>query len=158
MRIGTGFDVHKFAENRKLILGGVDIPYEFGLAGHSDADVLCHAIADSLLGCLALGDIGKFFPDTDDKYKGMDSLVLLKEVYDKIKEKGYVLVNIDSTIMCQKPKLAPHIDAMRENLSKVLDADIGQIGVKATTTEKLGFTGRAEGIAVMASALIEKAK
>lgn len=155
MRIGTGFDVHKFAENRKLILGGVEIPYDLGLAGHSDADVLCHAIADSLLGCLALGDIGKFFPDTDDKYKGMNSLLLLKEVYDKIQDHGYKIVNIDSTIICQKPKLAPHIDAMRDNIARILSTDLDRIGVKATTTENLGFTGRAEGIAVMASALIE---
>ncbi len=155
-RIGNGFDVHAFAEERKLILGGVNIPYELGLAGHSDADVLCHAIADSLLGCLSLGDIGKFFPDTDPKYKGMNSLFLLKEVYDKIKSLGYCLINVDSTIICQKPKLAGYIQEMKINISRVLEVNPDDIGVKATTTEKLGFTGRSEGIAVIANALIQK--
>ncbi|MDH4127379.1 MAG: 2-C-methyl-D-erythritol 2,4-cyclodiphosphate synthase [Spirochaetota bacterium] len=156
MRIGNGFDVHRFVQNRKLILGGVEIPYEYGLEGHSDADVLCHAIADSLLGALSLGDIGKFFPDTDAKYKGMDSLILLKEVYSKVKSLHYAIVNVDTTIICQKPKLAQYIDNMKSNIARVLDVYDDSIGIKATTTEGLGFTGRAEGIAVIANVLIQK--
>lgn len=156
IRIGNGFDVHRFVQNRKLILGGVEIPYEYGLEGHSDADVLCHAIADSLLGALSLGDIGKFFPDTDAKYKGMDSLILLKEVYSKVKSLHYAIVNVDTTIICQKPKLAQYIDNMKSNIARVLDVYNDSIGIKATTTEGLGFTGRAEGIAVIANVLIQK--
>jgi len=156
MRIGNGFDVHGFARDRKLILGGVEIPYEFGLMGHSDADVLCHAVADSLLGALALGDIGKFFPDTDEKYKGMDSLLLLEEVYEKVRSLGFRLSNVDSTIICQKPRLADYIEDMRKNIASVLKVSVDQVGVKATTTEKLGFCGRSEGIAVMASCLVNK--
>jgi len=156
IRIGNGFDVHRFVQNRKLILGGVEIPYEYGLEGHSDADVLCHAIADSLLGALSLGDIGKFFPDTDAKYKGMDSLILLKEVYSKVKSLHYAIVNVDTTIICQKPKLAQYIDNMKSNIARVLDVYDDSIGIKATTTEGLGFTGRAEGIAVIANVLIQK--
>ncbi len=156
IRIGNGFDVHRFAENRRLVLGGVEIPYKLGLEGHSDADVLCHAIADSLLGCLALGDIGIFFPDTDSQYKGMSSLLLLKEVYKKVKKLGYTLINIDSTIICQKPRLSPYIKEMQYNISSVLELSPGSIGIKSTTTEGLGFTGRSEGIAVLANTLIQK--
>ena len=156
IRIGNGFDVHKLVQNRKLILGGVEIPYDMGLEGHSDADALCHAIADSLLGALSLGDIGKFFPDTDEKYKNMNSLILLKEVYNKIKRMNYSLVNLDSTIICQKPKLAQYIDKMKDNIAVVLEVSSDLIGVKATTTEKLGFTGRSEGIAVIANVLVQE--
>ena len=147
MRIGHGYDVHKLVENRKLILGGVDIPYEKGLLGHSDADVLLHAISDSLLGAAALGDIGKLFPDNDPQYKGADSLVLLQRVYEAVKEKGYEIGNIDATVLAQRPKLRPYIDTMRENIAKALDVDIDRISVKATTEEGLGFTGKGEGIA-----------
>ena len=147
MRIGHGYDVHKLVENRKLILGGVDIPYEKGLLGHSDADVLLHAISDSLLGALALGDIGKLFPDNDPQYKGADSLVLLQRVYEAVKEKGYEITNIDATVLAQRPKLRPYIDTMRENIAKALDVDVDLISVKATTEEGLGFTGKGEGIA-----------
>lgn len=155
-RIGHGYDVHRLTENRKLILGGVCIPYEKGLLGHSDADVLLHAIADSLLGALALGDIGKHFPDTDPKYKDADSLKLLSHVKELIAENGYMTGNIDATILCQKPKLAPFIPAMRENIAKVLDTDISAVSVKATTEEKLGFTGSGEGIAAHCVALLVK--
>ncbi len=158
IRIGNGFDVHPFVLNRKLILGGVEIPYSFGLDGHSDADVLCHAIADSLLGCLALGDIGKFFPDSDIRYKGMDSLSLLSQVYDKVKGLKYDIVNIDSTIICEKPKLLPYINDMRYNISHNLNIPFNSISVKATTTEGLGFIGRIEGIGVMANTLIREIK
>ena len=147
MRIGHGYDVHKLVENRKLILGGVDIPYEKGLLGHSDADVLLHAISDSLLGALALGDIGKLFPDNDPQYKGADSLVLLQRVYEAVKEKGYEITNIDATVLAQRPKLRPYIDTMRENIAKALDVDVDLISVKATPEEGLGFTGKGEGIA-----------
>lgn len=156
IRIGHGYDVHAFAEDRKCIIGGVDIPCEKGLLGHSDADVLLHAISDSLLGAAALGDIGKHFPDTDPKFKGADSLVLLKNVVDLIGEKGYHVVNIDATIIAQMPKMAPHINKMRENIAKVLDVDIDFVNVKATTEEKLGFTGRKEGISAHCVCLIEK--
>ncbi len=156
IRIGHGYDVHAFAENRKCIIGGVDISCEKGLLGHSDADVLLHAISDSLLGAAALGDIGKHFPDTDPEFKGADSLVLLKNVVDLIKEKGYHVVNIDATIIAQMPKMAPHIEKMRENIAKVLDVDIDAVNVKATTEEKLGFTGRKEGISAHCVSLIEK--
>ncbi len=154
MRIGHGYDVHRLVEDRKLILGGVEIEYEKGLLGHSDADVLTHAIMDSLLGALALGDIGKHFPDTDDAYKGADSLYLLSCVNKLIKEKGAEIENIDSTILCQKPKLAKHIQSMRENIAKVLEIDVDKVSVKATTEEGLGFTGNGEGIAVHAISLI----
>lgn len=147
MRIGHGYDVHKLVENRKLILGGVDIPYEKGLLGHSDADVLLHAISDSLLGAAALGDIGKLFPDNDPQYEGADSLVLLQRVYEAVKEKGYEISNIDATVLAQRPKLRPYIDTMRENIAKALEVDVDRISVKATTEEGLGFTGKGEGIA-----------
>ncbi len=156
IRIGNGYDVHAFAEGRKIILGGVEIPFEMGLQGHSDADVLCHAIADSLLGALALGDIGHFYPDHDKQYEGMDSLILLKEVYEKVKGLNYVLINTDSVIICQKPKLAKYIKEMRTNISCTLGVSMDSISVKATTTEGLGFTGRSEGIAVLAHTLIQE--
>ncbi len=155
MRIGHGYDVHKFAENRKLILGGTEIPYEFGLLGHSDADVLVHAIMDSLLGAAALGDIGKLFPDTDEKYKGADSMLLLKEVCRVLADNGYSIVNIDSTVIAQKPKLKPYIDTMRENIASVCGVDVSCVSVKATTEEKLGFTGRLEGVSAHAVCLID---
>ena len=156
MRIGHGYDVHRLCEERKLILGGVDIPYEKGLLGHSDADVLVHAVMDSLLGALALGDIGKHFPDTDPNYSGADSIVLLKHVYNLIKENGYRLVNLDATILAQKPKLSPYIDSMRKNIAEAMDCDISQVSVKATTEEKLGFTGEGLGISSHCVCLLEK--
>ena len=156
MRIGHGYDVHKLVENRKLIIGGVDIPHEKGLLGHSDADVLLHAIADALLGATALGDIGKLFPDSDPKLKNADSLVLLKKVATRIYCAGYRIVNIDSTVLAQEPKLAPHILKMRANISHALDIDIGCVSVKATTEEGLGFSGEKLGIAAHAVCLIEK--
>ncbi|MCQ2513657.1 MAG: 2-C-methyl-D-erythritol 2,4-cyclodiphosphate synthase [Ruminococcus sp.] len=155
MRIGHGYDVHKFADERKLILGGVEIPYEKGLLGHSDADVLVHAIMDSLLGAAALGDIGKLFPDTDDRFKGADSILLLKEVCRVLAENGYKIVNIDSTVIAQQPKLKPHIENMRLIIANACGVDISCISVKATTEEKLGFTGRLEGISAHAVCLIE---
>lgn len=154
IRIGHGYDVHRLTEDRKLILGGVEIPYEKGLLGHSDADVLLHSISDALLGALALGDIGKHFPDTDPAYKGADSLKLLSHVVMLIKDKGYKIGNIDATILCQKPKLAPYIENMRNNIAIACETDISNISVKATTEEKLGFTGSGEGIAVHSVALI----
>ncbi len=157
MRIGHGYDVHKFAEGRRLILGGVDVPYEKGLLGHSDADVLAHAIMDALLGAAALGDIGKLFPDTDDRFKGADSLMLMREVCLVLKANGWRIVNVDSTVIAQAPKLRPYIDAMRENLAAACGVDASQISVKATTEERLGFTGRLEGISAHAVCLIEKA-
>ena len=156
MRIGIGYDVHKLVENRKLIIGGVTIPHEKGLDGHSDADVLVHAIMDSLLGALAMGDIGKFFPDTDMKYKGVDSMLLLKEVASFIDEKGYKIGNIDSVIIAQQPKMAPFIDSMRVRIAQVLEIDVEQVGVKATTTEHLGFEGRKEGISSSSVAILFK--
>lgn len=156
IRIGHGYDVHRLVENRDLILGGVKIEHTLGLLGHSDADVLLHAISDSLLGALALGDIGKHFPDTDSRYKGADSLKLLIAVYGLIKEQGYRIVNLDATVLAQKPKLAPHIPAMRQNIASALECSVEQISVKATTEEKLGFTGKEEGIAAHAVCLIEK--
>ncbi|AKL97081.1 2-C-methyl-D-erythritol 2,4-cyclodiphosphate synthase IspF [Clostridium aceticum] len=150
MRIGLGYDVHKLVENRKLILGGVTIPYEKGLLGHSDADVLLHAIKDALLGAAALGDIGKHFPDTDEKYRGVDSLKLLEEVAKMLLQKGYVVNNIDTTIIAQRPKVASYIEGMRENIAGALDISIHQVNVKATTTEGLGFEGQGEGIAAQA--------
>ncbi len=156
MRIGHGYDVHRLTENRKLILGGVEIPYEKGLLGHSDADVLLHAIADAMLGALALGDIGKFFPDNDPKYKGADSLLLLKAVNDFIKAEGYQVGNIDATVIAQAPKLRPYIDTMRENIAKACDTEVENISVKATTEERLGFTGSGEGISAHAVCILEK--
>lgn len=154
MRVGMGYDVHKLVENRKLILGGVEIQHEKGLLGHSDADVLLHAIMDSILGALALGDIGKHFPDTDEKYKGADSMKLLKFVYNLIKEKGYTVRNLDATIIAQAPKMAPYIQTMRYNIAKVLNTDIDNINVKATTEEGLGFTGNKEGISAQSICLL----
>ena len=155
MRIGHGYDVHKFAENRKLILGGVEIPYELGLLGHSDADVLVHAIMDSLFGAAALGDMGKHFPDTDEKYKGADSILLLKEVCRIIDENGYKICNIDSTVIAQKPKLKDYIPQMRQIIADACNIDITCVNVKATTEEKLGFTGRLEGVSAHAVCLID---
>lgn len=157
MRIGHGYDVHKLVEGRKLILGGVDIPHDKGLLGHSDADVLLHAISDALLGAAALGDIGKLFPDTDAKYEGADSLVLLKRVATRLSCSGWRIVNVDSTVLAQAPKLAPHISKMRSNIARALELDIDAVSVKATTEEGLGFTGERLGIAAHAVCLIEKA-
>jgi len=156
MRIGHGYDVHCLVEGRKLILGGVDIPWEKGLLGHSDADVLLHAISDAILGAIGEGDIGRHFPDTDLRYKGADSLKLLGHVMRLADVKGYRLGNVDATIVAQRPKLAPHIPVMRENIAAVLGADIDRVNVKATTTEELGFAGRGEGIAAYAVALMER--
>ncbi|MDF2882171.1 MAG: ispF [Clostridiaceae bacterium] len=156
MRVGLGYDVHKLVENRKLILGGVLIPYENGLLGHSDADVLIHAIMDSLLGAAALGDIGMHFPDTDAKYSGISSLLLLKYVKDLLDEANYIICNIDATIIAQKPKMSPFIPEMRSNISSALAIDIGLINVKATTEEGLGFTGNGQGISSQCICLIEK--
>ena len=146
MRVGMGYDVHRLVEGRKLIMGGVDIPFEKGLLGHSDADVLLHAIADALLGAAALGDIGKHFPDSDPAYKGISSLILLGKVGDLLTGQGFLIENIDATIIAQAPKMRPHIDTMRQNIADALGIDISQVNVKATTEEKLGFTGREEGI------------
>lgn len=156
IRIGQGFDVHQLVEGRKLIIGGVEIPYEKGLLGHSDADVLLHTIADAVLGALGLGDIGKHFPDTDEAFKGADSQVLLRHVWKLARERGYTLGNVDATIMAQKPKMAPYIEEMRLSIANCLEADVAQVNVKATTTEKLGFTGRGEGIAAMAVVLLQR--
>lgn len=156
MRIGLGYDVHRLVEERKLILGGVDIPYKKGLLGHSDADVLVHAIMDSLLGASALGDIGKHFPDTDPKYKGISSISLLEEVGKLLVKNGYSINNIDSTIIAQKPKMAPHIQTMRENIANALKINLDQINVKATTEEGLGFTGKEEGISSQSICLLSK--
>ena len=155
-RMGHGFDVHQLVAGRKCIIGGVDIPYERGLLGHSDADVLLHAICDALLGAAALGNIGKHFPDSDARYKGIDSRELLRHVGALIKERGYAVGNIDATIIAQAPKMAPHIAAMVKNISGDLAIDAGQVNVKATTTEQLGFTGRGEGIAAEAVCVIAK--
>lgn len=154
MRVGTGYDVHRLVEDRKLIIGGVEIPHEKGLLGHSDADVLLHAVMDSILGALALGDIGKHFPDTDEKFKGADSIKLLEHVYNLIKDRGYVIGNVDCTIIAQSPKMAPHIENMRINISKALDTSIDNINVKATTEEGLGFTGAKEGISAQSICLL----
>ena len=154
-RFGMGYDVHQLVEGRKLIIGGVDIPFEKGLLGQSDADVLLHAISDALLGAAALGDIGKHFPDTDERYKGADSLKLLEEVGRLLAEKGYTVGNVDATIVAQKPKMAPHIPVMRENIARVLHVDVDRINVKATTEEHLGFTGSGQGISAYAVAGIE---
>lgn len=155
-RIGHGFDVHAFESGRPLIMGGIDIPHDMGLKGHSDADVLLHTMADAILGALALGDIGKFFPDTDEAYKDMDSKVLLSEVVDMMEKKGYRIGNIDAVIMAEKPKFRPYIDDMREVSASLLKTEEGNVNIKATTTEKLGFTGRGEGIASEAVVLLEK--
>ncbi|MEE3467915.1 MAG: 2-C-methyl-D-erythritol 2,4-cyclodiphosphate synthase [Eubacterium sp.] len=155
MRIGSGYDVHRLVEGRKLILGGVTIPHTLGLLGHSDADVLLHAITDAILGAAALGDIGLHFPDTDEQWKGADSRKLLDMAYEKVKNKGYELENLDATILAQKPKLRPYIDEMRKNIATTLGVDIDQVNVKATTEEGLGFTGSEEGIAVQAVALLK---
>ena len=155
MRIGSGYDVHRLVEERDLILGGVKIPYALGLLGHSDADVLLHAIMDSILGAAALGDIGKHFPDSDPKYKGISSIKLLTHVKELLKETGYKISNIDATIIAQAPKMAPHIPQMRENIAKALEIDINQINVKATTEEGLGFTGEGKGISSQSICLLE---
>ena len=155
MRIGHGYDVHKLVEGRKCIIGGVDIPSKLGLLGHSDADVLLHSISDAILGAAAMGDIGHLFPDTDDKWKGADSLKLLEEVVRQVSLKGYKIINIDSTILAQVPKMAPYIEQMRENIAKVCNIDFDLVSVKATTEEGLGFTGKKEGIAVHAVCLID---
>ena len=156
MRIGMGYDVHKLVNDRDLILGGVKIPYELGLLGHSDADVLLHAIMDALLGASALGDIGKHFPDTDIKYKGISSIALLKEVGKLLQENNFIIGNIDSTIIAQKPKMAPHIPTMRQNIANALNISLDQINVKATTEEGLGFTGEGLGISSQAICLLTK--
>ena len=156
MRVGMGYDVHKLVEGRDLIIGGVRIPHTLGLLGHSDADVLLHAIMDALLGAAGLGDIGKHFPDTDPQYKGISSMKLLSHVAELIREKGYVVENIDATIIAQRPKMRPHIDQMRENMAKALKIDVDQINVKATTEEGLGVTGSGEGISSQAICAIEK--
>ena len=156
MRVGLGYDVHKLVEDRDLILGGVKIPYEKGLLGHSDADVLLHAIMDALLGAAALGDIGKHFPDSDPKYKGISSLKLLEHVGDLLEKNLYVIENIDATIIAQRPKMAPHIPQMRENIANTLGIDLEQINVKATTEEGLGFTGSGEGISSQAICCLNK--
>ena len=156
MRIGHGYDVHRLVEGRKLVLGGAEIPFDKGLLGHSDADVLLHAISDSLLGAAALGDIGKHFPDTDESFKGANSLLLLEKVCALLKEKGYKIVNIDATVLAQRPKLKDYIEKMRENIARACNIDIDAISIKATTEEGLGFTGAGEGIAAHAVCLIQK--
>jgi len=154
-KIGFGFDAHRFSKDAKLIIGGVEIPFEFGLKGHSDADVLSHAICDALLGALGEGDIGSHFPDTDPKYKGMSSLLFLEETLTLLKERGFEIENLDSVIVCERPKIAPHIQNMKEKLSSALGISSKSIGIKATTTDQMGFTGRGEGIAAHAVALIK---
>ena len=156
LRIGHGYDVHRLVRERRLVIGGVDIEYELGLLGHSDADVLLHAIMDALIGAMALGDIGKHFPDSDEKYKGISSMSLLSSVYALLNENGYTVVNVDATVVLQKPKLLPYIQKMRSNIAFALNIDESAINVKATTEERLGFTGREEGISAHAVALIEK--
>lgn len=158
MRIGHGYDVHRLVEGRKCIIGGVDIPHETGLDGHSDADVLVHAVMDALLGALALGDIGKHFPDTDPRYKGADSMALLRHVAALIAKEGYRLGNLDATVLAQAPKLAPHIMQMRENIAAALGCEVSRVSVKATTEEKLGFTGARQGIAAHCVCLLERAE
>ena len=154
-RIGNGYDVHRLIKGRKLILGGVDIPHGLGLDGHSDADVLCHALCDSLLGASGAGDLGKYFPDTDNKWKGVSSLVLLEKSGELVAEFGFQISNIDTTIVAQQPKIGPHIESMTTNISETLKIDPTQVNIKATTTERLGFTGREEGIAAYAVALLQ---
>jgi len=158
MRIGHGYDVHRLVEGRRCIIGGVDIPHEKGLLGHSDADVLLHAIMDAVLGAMAAGDIGKFFPDSDPTYKGADSLVLTRRVAEVMAQRGYRLGNIDATVIAQAPKLAPHIPAMRERIAEAFGVEVVRISVKATTEERLGFTGSGEGIAAHAVCLLEEAR
>ncbi len=155
IRIGHGYDVHRFAENRDLILGGVKIDYKMGLLGHSDADVLLHAVCDALLGAAALGDIGKHFPDSDDRYKGIDSMILLRHTVSLLKEKGYGVVNIDCTVIAQEPKIEKLTEKMAENIASACEVDVSRVNVKATTEERLGFTGRLEGISSHAVCLIE---
>ena len=154
MRIGMGYDVHRLVEDRALIIGGVEIPYEKGLLGHSDADVLLHAIMDALLGAAAMGDIGKHFPDTDPEYKGISSLVLMEKVGELLRENGFIIENIDATIIAQAPKMRPYIDSMRENIARVLEVDVSCVNVKATTEEGLGFTGSGEGISSQAICML----
>ena len=154
-RIGNGYDVHRLVKGRKLILGGVNIPHSLGLDGHSDADVLCHALCDSLLGASGAGDLGKHFPDTDDQWKGVSSLILLKKTEKIVAELGYHITNIDTTIVAQQPKLAPHIQAMTRNIAECLKIHFDQVNIKATTTENLGFTGREEGISAYAVVLLQ---
>ena len=156
MRVGIGYDVHKLVEGRRLVIGGVQIPHEMGLLGHSDADVLVHSLMDAILGAMSAGDIGKHFPDTDMEYKDISSMILLERVFQVMKEKGYRLVNADNVIAAQRPKLAPYIDQMRENIAEVLQVPVEDIGVKATTTERLGFEGREEGISSYSTCLLEK--
>jgi 2-C-methyl-D-erythritol 2,4-cyclodiphosphate synthase len=156
IRIGFGYDVHRFVSNRKLVLGGIEIPHNKGLLGHSDADALLHAIIDALLGALALGDIGSHFPDTDAKWQGADSAELLKAAYAMVRECGYQLNNLDSTVIAERPKLKPHIPAMRERIANLLNCQVGQISIKATTNEKMDSFGREEGLAAMATALLSK--
>ena len=156
MRIGQSIDIHQLVEGRKLILGGVEIPFELGLKGHSDADVLLHAIIESIIGAMGLGDIGKHFPDTDPKYKGISSMVLLQHTYEFMEQEGYEIGNIDSKIMCEEPKMAPYIITMRENVARVLHCDITQVNIKATRGEKLGFVGRKEGIVSQSVVLLNK--
>lgn len=158
MRIGHGYDVHRLVEGRKCIIGGVDIPHEKGLLGHSDADVLLHAIMDAVLGAMAAGDIGKLFPDNDPTYKGADSLVLTRRVAEVMAQRGYRLGNIDATVIAQAPKLAPHIPAMRERIAEAFGVEVDRVSVKATTEERLGFTGSGEGIAAHAVCLLEEAR
>ena len=156
MRIGQSTDIHRFADDRKLVLGGVEIPYEKGLLGHSDADALTHAVAEAILGALALGDLGHHFPDTDPKWEGVNSLIILKEVGKMMKEKGYRIGNVDGLILIEKPKMAPHIEQMRKNFADALDTDISNISVKATRGEGLGFVGRQEGVLAQAIVLLEE--
>ncbi|NOR86783.1 MAG: 2-C-methyl-D-erythritol 2,4-cyclodiphosphate synthase [Bacteroidales bacterium] len=156
MRIGIGYDVHQLVENRKLILGGIEIPYSKGLLGHSDADVLVHAICDALLGALALGDIGQYFPDSSEEYKGIDSMILLKKVHQMIANKNYIIGNIDATLILQSPKISPYILRMRSSISEILQLEIDQISIKATTSEGLGYEGREEGVSAQAVCLLLK--
>ena len=157
MRIGQSTDIHRFAENRKLVLGGIEIPYEKGLLGHSDADALTHAVAEAILGALALGDLGHHFPDTDPKWEGVNSLIILKEVGKMMRDLGYRIGNIDSLILIEKPKMAPHIEEMRHNFAEALDCDISRVSVKATRGEGLGFVGRQEGVLAQAVVLLVEA-
>ena len=156
MRIGTGYDVHKLVENRDLIIGGVNVPHEKGLLGHSDADVLTHAVMDSILGALALGDIGKHFSDTDAQYKGISSLVLLEKTYEMMDDRGYEISNLDAIILIEKPKMAPHIQKMKENISRILKCDIADVNIKATRGEKLGFVGHEEGAVSQCVVMLKK--
>lgn len=153
-RVGQGFDVHKLVEGRKCIIGGVDIPHEKGLLGHSDADVLLHAISDALLGAIGAGDIGMHFPDTDERWKGADSMKLLERVGEIVREAGYEIGNVQGTVICERPKIRPHAEAMRANIARMLRIEVDQVGIQGTTSEKLGFTGRGEGVAAQAVALV----